>query len=170
MLDFPLFSLNGALCAAAFGFAAFVRQGRRDAMGLAAALLVNFVACGLEYTPYAPRYALAAYGWPASAPEVWLLADTLFGVMAILVGFWHWWGTALWALACMQVIVHLAFQAQLFDQYVYSDILQVVLLAQLAVFFVIGGPRAGDHLRDGLDRFRRSRRSLAAHACDEADG
>lgn len=170
MFDFLLFSLNGALCAAAFGFAAFVRHGRQDAMALAAALFVNFVACGLEYTQYAPRYALAACGWPVGAPDVWMMADTAFGVTALLVGSRHWWGTALWALSCVQVIVHLAYTAKWFDQYVYSDTLQVVLLAQLAVFFVIGGPRAADHLRSGLDRLRRPRRALAARACDEAAG
>lgn len=170
LFDFPLFSFNGGLCVAALWVATFVRRGKWDAVGVAACLLANYLFCALAYTPYAPKYAFHAIGIPVTSKDLWLVADTLFGCAAMLVGFWHRWAVALWALACVQVGTHLAYQAQAIDEYVYSDALQIVLHAQLAVFFVIGGPRAWDYLRSSVSRYRRSRGSMAVQARDEATG
>lgn len=162
MFDLPLFSINGALCAAALGVAAFVRSGKREAVTLAGCLLANYLFCALAYTPWAPKLALEATGLDVTSKDLWMLADTAFGVAAILAGFWHWWGTALWACACFQILIHVIYQADLIDEYAYSDRLQNVLHAQLAVFFVIGGPRAWDRLLSCLDRFRVSRRQATS--------
>lgn len=170
MFDPPLFLTNGALCAAAFGFAAFVRVGRAEAVVLAGLLGCNFVFCALAYTPYAPKYALQAAGIPLTSKDLWMLADALYGAAAIIIGFWRRWAWALWGMAVVQVSIHAAYLAGLFGPDTYSDRLQNVLHAQLAVFFIIGGPGVVDYLLDTADRLSRySRRAQAATRRTEQD-
>lgn len=162
MFEPALFSFNGALCVAAIGVAAAVKRGRVEALVLSGLLLANFLFCNLAYTPYAPKYGLAALGIAVTSKELWMLADTLLAASCALVAFRRWWGWALWAAGAVQIITHLAYSFDLFSPDAYSDILQVVLLAQLAVFFMIGGPGVVDLLHSALAHFRSRRRSFAA--------
>lgn len=154
MFDLPLFLLNGALCAAATRAAAFVRRGKGEALLLAALLATNFVFCAAAYTPYAPKYAFQAIGLPLSSKDLWMLADAIYGTCA-MIAFRRWWAWGLWALSSVQVALHIGYQWDAFDGGAYTDRLQTVLHAQLAVFYLIGGPGAVDFLRRNADRFRR---------------
>lgn len=162
MFEPALFSFNGALCVAAIGFAAAVKRGRTEALVLAGLLLANFIFCNLAYTPYAPKLGLAAIGIKATSKELWMLADTLLAASCVLVAFKRWWGWALWAAGAVQILIHLLYSFELFSPDAYSDLLQAVLLAQLAVFFMIGGPGVVDLLHSTLAHFRSRRRTVAA--------
>jgi len=155
-----IFTFNALLCAAAFGFAALVRSGKREALILATLLCVNFVFCGLAYTDYAPKYAFEAIGIEVTSKQLWFCADALFG-MACVMAYNRWWGWALWFSSGVQIGIHLAYQAQLFSGEQYSDMLQDVLLAQLAVFFLIGAEGAGNLICDALARLGGVRRTYA---------
>jgi len=154
MFDLPLFTANGAFCAAALVVAAFVHRGRGEALTLAALLFANFVFCALAYTPYAPKLAFAAVGITVTSKDLWLLADAVYGTCAVFA-FRRWWGWGLWGLSSVQVALHIAYQWGLLDADAYTDRLQNVLHAQLAVFFLIGGPGAVDFLRCHAARFCR---------------
>lgn len=157
MFDPLLFFFNGTLCAAALGVAAFVNPGRKAAVTLAALLCANFMFCNLAYTTYAPKYLFLSWGLPVSSKDLWLIADTLYGASAVLVGFYRKWAWVLWLTSVTQVGLHAGYQLDLFNEYAYTDRLQNVLHAQIAVFFVIGGPGAVDYLRGRLVRFSRRR-------------
>lgn len=152
-----LFLFNGIACAVALGFAAFVRPGRQEAVTLAALLCVNYLFCALGYTDWSPALALQSVGMPISNKETWMLADTCFGAAAVLIAFWRPWAWIFWGLAVVQVSIHGLRMAKGIDGTTYSDLLQIVLWAQLAVFFGIGGRGVGDHLHSAIDRFRRHR-------------
>lgn len=165
MFDPALFLINGALCAVAWWAAAYVHPGRGEARTLAALLALNFLFCALAWTPYAPKLALAAVGIHLSSKDIWMLADAVYGSVAITIMFWRWWGWALWLLAFAQVGLHLARQSALITPDFYSDRLDNVLHAQLAVFFVIGGHGVVGSLLDIAGRiWRDSPISQAARA------
>jgi len=154
MFDPVLFALNGALCLAAFVFAGFVRPGdRAAAMTLAALLGFNFVFCALGYTQYAPKYGLAALGVSVTTKSLWMLADALLGCAAALA--LRWWGWALWSLALLQMFLHFGYLADWYSDLFYTDRLQDVLHAQIALFFVMGGPGLAAFLHRAPARLRR---------------
>jgi hypothetical protein len=169
MFDPGSFLANGIACAAALGFAAFVRPGRREAVTLAALLCVNYMFCALGYTDASPALALQAIGVPITNKETWMLADACFGAAAVLIAFWRPWAWIFWATSIVQVGIHALRMTEAIDGTTYSDWLEIVLHGQLAVFFVIGGPGVGDRLHDAFDRFRHRRRAPASFSCqDEA--
>lgn len=161
MFDPGLFLANGIACAAALGFAAFVRPGRREAVTIAALLCVNYMFCALGYTDASPARILQTLGVPITNKETWMLADACFGAAAILIAFWRPWAWVFWGLSVVQVGIHGLRIAKVIEGSTYSDWLQIVLHMQLVVFFVIGGPGVGDHLLNALDRVRRGRRHVA---------
>lgn len=154
MFDPALFLLNGALCAVAYWAAAYVHPGRDEARTLALLLAINFLFCALAWTPYAPKHLLAPLGIVISSKDTWMLADALFGSAAVALMFWRWWGWALWSLAFVQVGLHVARQRNLIEPDLYSGGLDIVLHAQLAVFFVIGGRGLVGCLSDFAARLR----------------
>lgn len=149
-----LFLFNGALCAAALGFAAFVRNGRREAVILATLLSANFLFCNLAYTDFAPKLAFNAIGIEATSKDLWMLADTAFAGAAFMIAYNRMWGWALGAMGFVQLGIHGARLANLCDGETYSDALGYVLHAQLAVFFVTGGPGIAEFLHSLLVRLR----------------
>lgn len=155
MFDVPLFLANLALGVLAIAAARFVRPGRREATWLAALMLGNFVFCAMAYTPYAPKYALAALGVDVSSKDLWMIADATLGAAALLA-FNRWWGWAVWAVASTQVAVHLVYKVSPFDPVAYSDRLGLLLHGQQAVFLLAGGPGGFDFLRCFIARFGRS--------------
>lgn len=148
-----LFLVNGSLCAAAVMFAALARSGKREAMTLAALLSANFLFCALCWTEYSPKYALSDMGFDVSNKDLWFCADALFG-MACIIAYDRWWGWALWFSSGVQLGIHMAYEAGALGPTAYSDRLQDVLLAQLAVFFFIGGAGAQALFLDFVARFR----------------
>lgn len=160
-----LFAINGALCVAAIWFAALVRHGRREAIILAVALCANFVFCNLAYTEYAPKYAFQAIGLDVNSKDLWFCADALFGV-SCLIAYDRWWGWALWLCSGLQLTAHMAYGASMFGGVTYTDILADVLLAQIAIFFVMGGRGAQSLVLDTLAWFSRPRRQVEAAHCE----
>lgn len=155
MFDSRLFAINLAFCLLSGVAATFIRAGRGEAIALSGLLAGNFVFCALAYTPYAPKYALQAAGLDVTSKDLWMLADALFGT-ACAFAFLRWWAWALWGLAALQVAVHITYQWVPFDPDLYSDRLQTLLHAQLAVFYLAGGPGALDYVRRIIARFGRA--------------
>ncbi len=83
-----------------------------------------------------------------------MLADALFGSAALIVAFRRWWGWALGGTAFFQVFVHLAREDNILSPAAYSEILTIVLYAQLTLFYTIGGRGIGDFLFSSIDRLR----------------
>lgn len=160
MFDIPLFLLNAALCLAALGCAAFVRPGRGEALVLAALLNANFYFCALGYTSYAPKHMLEALGVAITTKETWMVADALLGAAAV-IAFRRWWAWALWATTLCQQIIHGGYMFGLFSDVFYTDRLQNVLHAQIALFFLIGGRGLADFLHRHIARFCGARRTPA---------
>lgn len=169
MLDAPLFLINGAMCAAAVMVAAFSRHDRRELVAIGLLICANFMFCNLAYTPYAPKYALAAIGFDVSSKELWMLADTLVSAGALILAWHRWWGWVIWVLAWVQIFAHALRMDKLVDEFLYTDVLQIVLLIQLAVLFVIGGPGLVEFLHRSIARFR-SRSRRRAEAFVEGEG
>lgn len=166
MFDMGLAVSNGALCLVAIFFAAHVKEGRVEAICLAALLFSNFVFCALGYTDHAPKYALHRLGLDISTKELWAIADAIFGSLT-MIAFRFWWAWALWAGAITQVLLHAARISLGLDEFIYSDALQVVLLGQIAVFFLIGGRGVRDWINRLVDRirvFRGTRRATTSGA------
>lgn len=138
-----VFASNLGLCAAAVMAAAFVRPGKAEAVGIAICLMVNFVFCAAAYTPYAPKYALLALGIKATSKDLWLFADGLQATVAVIAFRRTWWWQ-LYVFANAQVALHVAYRVWSFDDTLYTDLLQMLLFAQLAVFYIEGGPGAVD--------------------------
>jgi hypothetical protein len=121
------------LCAAAFGLAAFAPRGQRlRAMLVAATLNLNWWLCAWTYSTYPPQTALGL-----SATDLWCIFDMSLGVIAVASGVRHWWGWALWFIAIAQECFHVG--RFLFVDETYTFWLDKLLLAQVAVFFFIGG-------------------------------
>lgn len=149
----PFAIANGLLCAATILFAAHVREGRGDAVTLATALFVNWVLYVLSWTPLAVAPAIREMtGLPLHSSDLWLLADTCCASLAMVLAFNRWWGWGLWSLGILQVLVHGGRELSLYDFATYTQILDWVLWAQLAIFFYIGGRGVGDHLSRLFDR------------------
>lgn len=154
MFSEPQFLFNAALCFGAFVLSHRVHPGRNEARLLAALLCVNFVFCAMCWTPYSPKYWLNAIGANVSNKELWMLADALFGAACMIVAYRRWWGWALGGTAFFQVFVHLAREDKLIEAAAYSEILTIVLYAQLTLFYTIGGRGIGDFLFSSIDRLR----------------
>lgn len=153
MINSPVFLLNGALCLGAALFALFAVRGRQEAFWCALSLGANFLFCALVFTPLSPAKAMGL-----SIKETWMLADTVLGAMCVTLAYRYWWGYAMCALAMAQVALHGAMIEHVIDGNVYSENLDYVLHAQIAVFFLIGGRGIGDLLYSTVAQFRGSGR------------
>jgi hypothetical protein len=152
MLIEPLALVYAVLLVCAIIFASFApKDDRREAQLLALLLLVNWVSFVATYTPYSPARALGM-----RPQDWWAMMDGLCGVVAMLA-FQRWWGWALWAISILQEILHAGHDFGWYDQFTYTDYLDSVLRAQIALFFLIGGRGVGDFLYRGVDRIRRRR-------------
>lgn len=154
----------GLGCVAAIVAAAHSpRDGRWQAVSLSCLLIVNWALFVLAYTDWSPKWALEHAGIETSSVHLWMIADTVCGCAAILSAYRFWWGKALFSIAIVQMCFHSAVDSNLLDPAVYTDVLlNAALLSQLAVFFVIGGPGLGDHLRHRIARLRISGRFSAS--------
>lgn len=121
------------LCAAACGFAACAPRGQRfGALTVAASLNANWWICAWSYSSSSPQAALGI-----TAIDLWCLLDLAVGVTALVAGVRHWWGWALWFIAIGQECFHMGHF--LLENQMYTFWLDKLLLAQVAVFFLIGG-------------------------------
>ncbi len=170
MIQQPIFLLNGFLLAAAMFFAANAKQGSREASLAALGLACNFLFCALAFTDYSPKIALQGMGIAMSNKETWMLADTVLGASCMLLAWRYWWGFTLCFAAMAQVLIHGARISGTMPEAAYTQTLDAVLHAQMAVFFLIGGRGVGDLLHSTLARHRSIRRHHAtARVLPEAD-
>lgn len=169
MIQDRAFLLNGALCLASMWFAAYAKQGRREAITASLSLCGNFLFCALAFTPLAPKFAFQALGLDLTHKETWMLADTALGGACVLLGHRYWWGYALCAMCAAQVGIHAARGEHVIDAAAYSEILDIVLHAQMAVFLALGGPKIGDLLHSNVARFFAHRGPKKASAFVSAD-
>lgn len=120
------------------------KDGRREAVALSSLLIVNWALFILAYTEWSPKMALDRIGIYTSSIQLWMIADSIIGAMAT-IAYRFWWGRALWAVCVVQILLHIGMEMKLFDPVVYTDdLLNAMLLVQLAIFFVIGGAGARD--------------------------
>ena len=136
------------LCAAACGFAACAPHGQRlGAFFVSLAFNANWWLCAWTYSASPPQTYLGM-----SAVDLWCLFDLAVGVTALVAGVRHWWGWALWFIAIAQECFHTGHF--LLENQTYTFWLDKLLLAQVAVFFLIGGRSVSNWLL-GVFGFRR---------------
>lgn len=163
MLDLPQFLANGILCAAAVMVAAFARKDRNELTIVGMAIAANFLFCIMAYTDYAPKYAVQALGFDVSSKELWMLADTLVGMTALALAHNRGWAWIIWAISMGQVLMHTLRAEDLIDEFKYTDVLQIMLLAEITVLLVKGGPGIVEFLHRAFTR-RSLRRGASASA------
>lgn len=164
MLELPLVAVYGALCAGALVASAHAPVGqRRECTLMAIAVLANWELYVLSYTPY----SLAVLFAGAHPDDVfaWAIADVICGCAAILLAFDRWWGWALWGLSVIQLAMHAGEKLHLFGDVFYTDRLDNLLLAQLAIFFLVGGGGVWNRI---TDISRRASRAIGSHRAEAA--
>jgi len=145
------------LCLAAVMFSIHAPVGQRlAAFVLAAGIALNWCFVEWTYSASSPQAWLRAQGIPTSAVDLWTIADLSVGVLAIFTGRLRWWGWVVYMLCMTQVFAH-SFRGQLSDEN-YTFWLDKMLLAQVAVFFLLGGKGVSDRMCSllGLHRLERS--------------
>lgn len=80
--------------------------------------------------------------------DVWQFDDCFVGVVALALGYRRWWGWAIWSGAMTFEMFHQAYVWGLWDFEAYSYTMDKVLLLQLAVFLIVGGPGIGARISD----------------------
>lgn len=149
------------LCLAAVVFAVHAPVGQRlAAFALAAGIALNWCFVEWTYSASSPQAWLRAQGIPTSSVDLWTIADLCVGVLAIFTGRLRWWGWAVYMLCMTQVFAH-SFRAQMSDEN-YTFWLDKMLLAQVAVFFLLGGKGVSDRLCSLLGLYRLERTSPQA--------
>lgn len=152
------------LCAGAIVFACHASKDQRLAsVTLAIGLLTNWLLVEWTYAGAAsPQATLRGWGMPASAVDLWAIFDLSLGVLAIVTGRTRWWGWAIYGLCLAQVMTHVL--RVHFTDATYTFWLDKMLLAQVAVFVLLGGRGVSDRMFSllGLRRLgRASKRGLA---------
>lgn len=145
------------LCLGAVVFAAHAPVGQRlAAFVLAAGIVLNWCFVEWTYSASSPQAWLRAQGIPTSAVDLWTVADLYVGVLALVTGRLRWWGWAVYMLCMTQIGAH-SYRSQLSDEN-YTFWLDKMLLAQVAVFFLLGGKGVSDRMCSllGLHRLERS--------------
>lgn len=149
------------LCLAAVVFAVHAPVGQRlAAFVLAAGIVLDWCFVEWTYSASSPQAWLRAQGIPTSAVDLWTIADLSVGVLAIFTGRLRWWGWSIYMLCMAQVFTH-SFRTQLSDEN-YTFWLDKMLLAQVAVFFLLGGKGVSDRLCSLLGLYRLERTSPQA--------
>lgn len=170
MIQEPVFLLNGFLILGAMWFASYAKAGRKEAVLCSIALAANFLLCALSFTDTSMKSALSVIGFSMTHKETWMLADTLLGAFCVTVAYRRLWAYALCAMCMGQIGVHAALMEHVIDGDAYSEILDIVLHAQVAVFYLLGGRGVGQLLRSSIAGFRRPRRiAQTARAFSEAE-
>lgn len=159
-MDWPFALFHGFLCLCAIFFAAHVRENRSGAMALACLMTAGWVLYVSAWSPANPGAALKALGVPIVNKDLWAMSDALFGAAAIGLAWFTWWGWAFWMAALTATGAHLAYKFGADDFEAYSTLLDNILRAQIALFFLIGGRGVADRLLS-LRVLRRLRGSAA---------
>lgn len=159
--------VNGLLLLGAVFFAAFAPKDQRgDAVAASLVLLFVWILYVASWTSWSPAAFLRSLtGMSVKSPDVWMYTDALAGGAVVLVAFQRWWGWALWASFVGMFVTHVAKSVGLLGFGPYSDILDGLFLAQVALLYLIGGRGVGDRLHRYLDRLRVVRgQAASAHA------
>jgi hypothetical protein len=126
------------LCMGTVVFAAHAPKGERLAASiLAGGLLANWLFVAWTYAPMSPQAAIRSWGLPIHATDLWAVADLALGALAVRVGWHRWWGWAVFSLCMAHLCMHPA--RPLIGDELYTFWLDKILLAQVAVFILIGG-------------------------------
>lgn len=126
------------LCMGAVVFAVHAPRGERLAASiLAGGLLANWLFVAWTYAALSPQAAIRGWGLPIHATDLWAMADLALGALAVRVGWHRWWGWAVFSLSMGHLCMHPA--RPLLGDALYTFWLDKILLAQVAVFILIGG-------------------------------
>lgn len=149
------------LCFGAAVFAAHAPLGQRlSAIGLSLVLLANWFFVEWTYTAHPPQAWLRAQGVPSSAVDLWTVADMVLAFAALFFARLRWWGWAIYILCMMQIGAH-SFRSNMTDEN-YTFWLDKMLLAQVAVFLLLGGKGVSDRLSNVFGFHRLERNSSQA--------
>jgi hypothetical protein len=148
-MDWPFALLHGGLCLCAVFFAAHARDNRSGAIGLACVMTAGWALYVSAWTPANPGAALGI-----ANKDLWAISDALFGAAAIGLAWAVWWGWAFWMAALTATGAHLAYKFWGHDFEAYSTLLDNLLRAQIALFFMIGGRGVADRVLRGCRRLR----------------
>lgn len=151
------------LCVGALAFATHAPKGDRLAASiLASGLLANWLFGAWTYANLSPQAAFRDWGVPVRATDLWALADLALGALAVRVGWHRWWGWAVFFLCMAQLCMHPA--RPLIGDTLYTFWLDKILLAQVAVFILIGGRGVANRLSSGARLYRLGRTAKGLHS------
>ncbi len=133
------------LCLAAVAFAAHAPAGDRlRAVLLALGLVLNWLFVAWTYAPVSPQSLIRSAGLPIATVDLWAIADLALGAWAVRVGWRHWWGWTVFAFCICHLCMHP--MRPLLGDALYTFWLDKILLAQVAVFILIGGRKVANRL------------------------
>jgi len=133
------------LCVLAIVFAAHAPKGDRTHAGLLAmCLTLNWLFVQWTYAAMSPQAMIRGAGLPIGTVDLWAIADLALGWVSVRIGWNRWWGWAIFALCMAQLCFHPA--RPLLGDALYTFWLDKILLAQVAVFILIGGRRVANRL------------------------
>jgi len=146
----------GALVAVAIICAAHVpnKEPRGAALIAASILAMNWVVFVLAYsaewlgTDIAPASLIndIVGSHSVSHEATWAYADAFAAMSIVLIAFRHWWAYALWALYILQIAQHFSQSIGNGDFGLYSYGLDLIFVAMVAVFILIGGKGTLNHV------------------------
>lgn len=138
-----------ALVGAAYACAAHAPPRQRwAATGVMTAILITWALYLLSWSAFPPAAAFWAVGIPLTSEHLWALTDGVLGTLVIATTWDRWWGWMVFGLLALQQCFHLAYDWQVIGFGTLSQWLDMTFLAQLACFFVIGGPGVVSRLSD----------------------
>lgn len=106
------------------------------------------------WTSADPGASLQAIGLPLTNKDLWSISDAMFGVAAMAFAWSVWWGWAFWLIALVQVAAHIGYKFTGHDFAAYAAVLDNLLRAQIALFFIIGGRGVADRVLRACRRLR----------------
>lgn len=133
------------LCVLAIVFAAHAPKGdRTNAALLALCLTFNWLFIQWTYAAMSPQAVIRAAGLPIGTVDLWAIADLALGWASVRIGWNRWWGWTMFALCIAHLCMHPA--RPLIGDEIYTFWLDKILLAQVAVFILIGGRKVANRL------------------------
>jgi len=140
----------GLLCVAALVAAAHSREDRAFAKVAGWTMLGNWMLFVMPwvYNPLSLAHLVNMAGLPVSHEDMWALTDLTSIFIVGYAGRHVWWAPIIWSLHMSMLAMLSVAWANSLEYIQYSAVLDVCLIVQLAVLFLVGGEGCADRLSD----------------------
>lgn len=154
----------GLLCVAALVVAAHSREDRAFAKMAGWTVLVNWALFVMPwvYNPLSLAHLAKIAGLPVRHEDMWALTDLASIFIVGYAGRHVWWAPIIWSLHMSMLAMLSVAWANSLEYIQYSAVLDVCLIVQLAVLFLVGGEGCADRLSDCWRSIRGMGRAASA--------